>query len=594
MRRVGEAIQKIKTSCASMRSDILASKEETETILRERAVLAQEKETTSTQQEVLETFRIHFNLSDSQILALSSTAEPVDDKFFSALACTRKVHRESQILLGFDDQKLGLEILDKSSKLLNSAFQKLYRWILDEFQSIDFENPQISSSLRRSLRVLAEKPSLFQNCLEYFAEDRERKVSEGFLDALTGTLGESGAANIANPIEYSAHDPLRYIGDMLAWIHSAAVSENDALETLFIPDVEELTQNYKSGTKDEPWLHQDENAITFDGREVLRDLVKRALEGAAKLVRQKVEEVMHSNEDAITSFKVANLIKFYEITFSKLLGDQSALLEIMQNLETLALRHFVADIRDSYATMQTEVNSPPADLSPPSQLEDALDIVKTLLASCEASLTTSDDRERKLSLVFKNALDPFMSMCEQLSEGLTEPQNHIFVLNCYFSVKDVLSPFPFTKEKISSILQNIDNRAQKLAEYQHQHMLEKSGLIDLYEAIMDLTGSKEDLEKLSTLDILKPEQLSEASEALDEFLPSGFTDELENVKQLRNVELAHTITKKAADMYCEDFELIESRLIAADAVKQERDNAESPKYRDLFPRTSSEVRVLLT
>ena len=594
MKRVGEAIQKIKTSCASMRSDILASKEETETILRERAVLTREKETINTQQEVLDTFRAHFNLSESQILTLSSTAEPVDDNFFSALAYTRKVHRDSQVLLGFDNQKLGLEILDQSSKLLNSAFQRLYKWVLDEFQSIDFENPQISSSLRRSLRVLAEKPSLFQSCLGSFGEDREMKISEGFLDALTGSLRDSGAANTAHPIEYSAHDPLRYVGDMLAWIHSAAVSENDALETLFIPDVEELAKNYKSGTENEPWLQQDNNPITFDGREVLRDLVKRALEGAAKLVRQKVEEVMHSNEDAITSFKVANLIKFYEITFSKLLGDRSVLLEIIQNLETLALRHFGADMRDSLATMQTEVNSPPADLSPPLQLGDSLDTLKTLLISCETSLTTSDDRERKLSLVFKNALDPFINMCEQLSEGLAEPQTHMFVLNCYFSVKDVLAPFPFTREKISRISQNIDNRAQKLAEYQHQHMLEASGLIDLHEAVVNLTDSKEDLEKLSTLDILKPEPLSEASEALDEFLPSGFMNELENIKQLRNAEMAQTITKRAADMFCEDFELIESRLIAADAVKEEHDTAESPKYRDLFPRISDEVRVLLT
>lgn len=577
-----------------MRSDILASKEETETILRERAALIREKEIIDTQQDVLETFRSHFNLSESQILSLSSTAEPVDDKFFSALACTRKIHRDSQVLLGFDDQKLGLEILDQSSKLLNNAFQKLYRWVLDEFRSIDFENPQISSSLRRSLRVLAEKPSLFQSCLGSFAEDRERKISEGFLEALTGSLGESGVASTANPIEYSAHDPLRYIGDMLAWIHSAAVSENDALETLFIPDVEELEKNYKSGTENEPWFQQDDDQIAFDGREVLRDLVKRALEGAARLVRQKVEEVMHSNEDAITSFKAANLISFYEITFSRLLGDQSTLLEIIRNLENLALRHFVADMRDNFATMQTEISSPPADLSPPPQLEDSLDMLKTLLASCESSLTTLDDQERKLSLVFKNALDPFMSTCEQISEELTKPQNHVFMLNCYFTVKDVLAPFYFTKGKLSQIAQNIDNRAQKIADYQHRHMLEVSGLVTLHEALADLTDSKEDLEKLTTLDVLKPEPLSEAGETLDEFLPSAFMDELENIKELHNTEMAQTITRRAADMYCENFELIENRLIAADAVKDETENAESPKYRDLFPRISSEIRILLT
>ena len=577
-----------------MRSDFLASREETSSILKEKAVITKEKEAIDTRQKVLEAFRAHFNLSDSQVLTLSSTTEPVDEEFFSALAYARKVHRDSQVLLGLDNQKLGLETLEHSSRLLNSAFQKLYRWVLDEFQSIDFENPQISSSLRRSLRVLAEKASLFHSCLSSFAEARERKISEGFLGALTGSIADPRATNATNPIEYSAHDPLRYVGDMLAWIHSAAVSEKDALEVLFTVDEDELAKNYKSGTESEPWLQESDEPIAFDGQEVLKDLVKRALDGVARLVRQRVEEVMHSNEDAVIAFKVANLIKFYEITLSKLLGEQSGLMEILHNLENLALRHFGADMKDNVATMQSEVNAPPTDLSPPESLEDALKMLKTLLASCETSLTTLDDQERKLSLVFKNALDPFISICERQSEELDEPQNHIFALNCYFAVNEVLASFPLAKEKAFIVSQKVDNRTQRLIEYQHQHMLEASGLIDLHRTLVDLIKSTEDLAKMSSLDILKPESLSTMSETLDEFLPSGFMDELDNIRQLRNASLVQVITKKAADMYCEDFEFVEKTLATADVASAGLDSSESSKYRYHFPRTSDEVRILLT
>lgn len=35
------------------------------------------------------------------------------------------------------------------------------------------------------------------------------------------------------PIELHAHDPLRYIGDMLAWVHQAIAAERELLESLF-------------------------------------------------------------------------------------------------------------------------------------------------------------------------------------------------------------------------------------------------------------------------------------------------------------------------------------------------------------------------
>lgn len=51
----------------------------------------------------------------------------------------------------------------------------------------------------------------------------------GFLDALT--MGGPGGA--PRPIELQAHDPQRYVGDMLAWVHQALPSEHEAAQALF-------------------------------------------------------------------------------------------------------------------------------------------------------------------------------------------------------------------------------------------------------------------------------------------------------------------------------------------------------------------------
>ena len=61
--------------------------------------------------------------------------------------------------------------------------------------------------------------------LEEYAAARRASVVRSFLAALSGVGG-------MRPIEQSAHDSLRYAGDMLAALHLAAASENDLLESL--------------------------------------------------------------------------------------------------------------------------------------------------------------------------------------------------------------------------------------------------------------------------------------------------------------------------------------------------------------------------
>ena len=49
------------------------------------------------------------------------------------------------------------------------------------------------------------------------------------MDALT----RGGPGGLPRPIELHAHDPLRYVGDMLAWVHRAIAAEREFLENLF-------------------------------------------------------------------------------------------------------------------------------------------------------------------------------------------------------------------------------------------------------------------------------------------------------------------------------------------------------------------------
>jgi hypothetical protein len=582
-----------------MRNHIDAANKETGPVLAEAASLIGQRKQVESKQQILNAFNAHFRFSDDEATVLTSTAEPVNEEFFQALTRVKKIHRDCELLLGTEDQRLGLEVLEQSSKQLNAAFQKLYRWVQREFKTLDLENPQISASVRRSLRVLAERPALFQSCLDSFAEARESVLSDNFHAALTGSTSER--EHIATkPIEFHAHDPLRYVGDMLAWAHSATVSEREALEILFVSEGDEIKRSIQEGLESEPWLRGDEDVEVFDGKKALNQLVSRDLTGVARLLRQRTEQVIQSHEDAALAYKIANLIGFYKGTFVKLLGTDSDVLGVFDTLEASAMRQFRANMRDHVAAVQGDLTVAPADLSPPDFLDEALQTLKILAKSYDTSATTaSDDQDNEFQAVLAEALDPFLGGCENLQNSMQQPDGAIFAINCLLAAKDALSPFTFAKERVAEMDETIDEHVAKLIEYQHQYFTHESGLIVLLEALSATTDTAESLKKIPELEPFKPEALVSASQQLDEFIPSALMDAAETMKRLRNRDMVQNITEEAAGRFCEDFEFLENKILAADELlyndtSKSEDEEVEPGLRDLFPRTSGEIRVLLS
>jgi hypothetical protein len=582
-----------------MRSHIAAANQETGPVIEEANSLIDQKKQIETKQQILNAFHSHFIISNEDSTILTSTAEPVNEDFFQTLTRVKKTHHDCEVLLGTEDQRLGLEVLEQSSKQLNAAFQKLYRWIQKEFKTLDLENPQINASVRRSLRVLAERPALFQSCLDFFAEAREHILSDSFHTALTGS--SEMTAIETKPIEFQAHDPLRYVGDMLAWAHSATVSEREALEVLFISDGDEIRRSIQAGLESEPWLRGDGDEEVFDGKKALNQLVSRDLTGVARLLRQRTEQVIQNHDDGTLAYKIANLIAFYKNTFVRLLGTDSEILDVFNTLEASALRQFRGNMRDHVAAVQSEVNVAPADLSPPEFLEEALQMVKTLAKSYDTSIATLDERGDGFQSVLAETLDPFLSGCENLCKGLHAPDGDIFAINCLMAANAALQGYAFASERVTEMDETIGEHAAHLVEYQHGYLTHTAGLNALLEALSDISDTTESLKTIPTIAAFQPEALIATSQQLDEFLPSALIDAAENLKHLRNRKMVQDITEEAAGRFCEDFEFVESKILAADDLLREEEDEEededeepAPGLRDLFPRTSGEIRVLLS
>lgn len=662
LQRIGSVISTLNQTCDEMRKHIGQAKQDTTPVLEEAGALMAQRKETETKMQLLDAFSKHFLVPEEDLLILTSVEEPVDDHFFDILARVKQVHHDCEVLLGGENQRLGLEIMEMSTRNLNSAYQKLYRWIQKEFQSLNLEDPRISSSIRRALRVLAERPTLFHSCLDFFAEARDYVLSDAFHYALTDAIsgGNGGGArgdHSVKPIEFSAHDPLRYIGDMLAWVHSTTVSEREALEALFVADGEELARGIQAGLSSEPWSRLDEDQeVSFDGHRALSDLVNRDLTGVSRSLRQRVELVIQGHDDPVTCYKVVNLLSFYRTTFSKLLGTQSNLVDLMQVLEKFTLSHFTNLMRDEVTTLSADpaVLIPPEDLSPPEFLLDALEGLVSLMKTHEGSVgpddSSAESNENRFTPVLHAAFDPFLTLARTSSNEVEDiTAQTIYRTNILLAARATVSSFEFASAThLAPLSIALSTLRTNLLDVQHQFLLEASGLQGLLDALEPFSKSgkesepdteptensekpdpqKPHLTELTNLSAFQPSSLVTSSQQLDDFLPSALMDATDNLKRVQSASLVQSVTEDAVEAFCRDFEFVEGMIIAADEARgmtqatlgtggsvisgrsgrsgrktgadgepdadTDGDGKGQWSLRSLFPRTTGEIRVLLS
>ncbi|KAL2045585.1 hypothetical protein N7G274_002013 [Stereocaulon virgatum] len=623
LKRIGTTINSLNECCEDMRQRVAAARQENAPVLEEASTLLGQKQELETKKQLLDAFNKHFIISEEEESLLTTTSKEVDDDFFAILKRVRQIYLDCQVLLGTENQRLGLELMDQSSRNLNTGYQKLCRWIQKEFKNLNLENPQISSIIRRALRALAERPSLFHSCLDYFAEARERVLTDAFYSALTGSITENDQNPMTNPIEFHAHDPLRYVGDMLAWTHSATVSEREALESLFISEGNEISKGFQAGKEAEPWSTAD--GEVFDGLKALGDLINRNVAGVSKALRQRVEQVIQNHEDPVLLYKVANLVNFYRITFAKFLGADSSLLETLSSLEESSLRQFRTVMSDTVTSIQADLSVPPSDLRIPDFLDEALNQFTALMKSYDSSLTPASSRIADFKPILSQALDPFLKACEKISKETEAPVTSIFLVNCLLAARTTLSRYDFVQPKISDLDEQLASLSSTLTQYQHAFFLHTSGLHPLLEALAPIDESAESLLRVPMLAPFQQQALTEASQTLDDFLPSALMDAIQNLRGLSSMKFAQEVTAAAAERFCEDFEFVEGKLGKVDELREERaaevekgegdaegDDEGSKKggdaqkeegktekrevvpLRSLFPRTGGEIRVLLS
>ncbi|KAL7945266.1 intra-golgi transport complex, subunit 6 [Trichoderma barbatum] len=581
LRLVRGVVERLNARVEDIKCQIDLAHRRTAPALQGMSSLFEQRVEIERKQETLSAVESYFVMTEDEIDSLTSTIKPVDGAFFSNLQKAKKITLGCDILLGFEHQTLGLELIDRTSVHVNMAFQKLYKWVQQEFKTLNLENPHVNPSMRQALRVLAERPSLFQNCLDFFAASRERFLSEAFHCALTGITSQGTEDATTRPIDLTAHDPLRYVGDMFAWVHSATVGEREALETLFAVGQDDILKASTPSPNANLWnFPSDEASESTDFKvvEALGHLMDRNFSPVVRILRQRVEQAVQSNEDVIPAYKISTLLNFYRTTFEKLLGAGSGLEDCTGGLEKVAKRQFRSLVRDNILSIQGEFQQVPSNQEPPRFLQDAFQQLGTIIQTYESSLSASSDSGSEIEGILSQAFDPFMSGCEEIAKPMTYPEGGIFLVNCKLAAALCLGSFECTMSRASQIREDILRDVLNLVDNQHSIFRQRSGLKTLLNYLDN--GKLAEINQASVV---------QASQELDDFLPSALMDAMDRLKGLQDSEIARDIIEQAAEKFCADFERLEESI-----ASQNGDGVSGPYEGLRFSRTSAEIRVLLS
>ncbi len=235
-------------TCTLIDNQIREHEAKTKPFLNHINSLNHKLQETQHRHELIGGFLTQFQLTDAERDALLH--HPITPTFFKTLNKVHDIYSACTEMLRSHQQKSGLEIMEEMSGYQDTAYERLSRWTQEKckklssdiYGNVDIDDQDeyghilVEEELRHALSALSERPVLLKCCLKeivsarkialgmFLMQKRLMFVVNRFFDALHGGRGR--------PIEMSAHDPEKYIGDILSWIHQIAATERQLVDSL--------------------------------------------------------------------------------------------------------------------------------------------------------------------------------------------------------------------------------------------------------------------------------------------------------------------------------------------------------------------------
>lgn len=441
---------------------------------------------------------------------------------------------------------------------------------------------------------------------------RHHALFRRFISALT----RGGPGGLPRPIEVHAHDPLRYVGEMLGWLHQALASERELIVVLLDPDAmtdsgpTSRRQSVRDGDSS-----RGEHDVTF--------VLDRIFEGACRPFKVRVEQVLQSQPSLIVSFKLSNTLEFYGYTIAELLGEDTALCNTIWSLRDAAQQTFFNILKSRGEKLLRYPPLVAVDLSPPPAVREGISLLLELIDTYNSMMVPASGKSPNFDPVISALLDPIIQMCEQaadaqkskgslarrgrtssdpsgnsrdsisvdaiLSKNLStsilsaESSSKVYLINCLSAIQEPLMGQEVATSYVNNLRSMIEAHIRALVDKEVDGILRKCGLSNKMPYIKDY-GNNDDARPLADVVETSPQMLLECLKAFYGIV-TGTEGSLPEFEQLQVPRLRSDACYGLARVLAETYELIYK------AVTDPKNNYPDP--RSLVKHSSEQIRTIL-
>lgn len=556
-------VMEMSECCKDMTQRLKATKEQTQDLMSKTSSLRTEEKKLQLRSEVAEAFLDKFQLKPEEAKIFRGARDGnIHPEFFNVLEKVQGIHNDVKVLLRTNHQTAGLEIMEQMALHQESAYERLYRWTQMQCRTLTSDSVETPELLQKGMKYLQERPVLFTYTLDEYAGARRTAVVRGFIDALTrgGSSTERSSANAPKPIEMHSHDPLRYVGDMLAWLHQSSASEREYIVNL-LQDCTKSTEEEEKST------------------------LGHILEGVCRPLKVRIEQVLVSDPGSLVMFKLTNLIKFYSSTIKNILKtESSSLLELMDEMHVLCRKMFFNNLNLVASRLLDKVEVPGPDLGPPSALLQMMKLLQEMLDSHASSVVEVDSRQSEFKQIMTCLLDPLMQMCAMSASHLPAADMAAYMINCLHSMKYVLALYEFTEERIEMLSAQIDAHLDTLVNEQAAGVLTQSGIAVVYSEVQR-SKSVAGAGPLSKQSGLGKDNIINALSSFEAYIASTEEFILPQVSYLASATLKEVATTRASDLVYNAYKTVYDILI--DPINEYQDIAK------IAVKTPEQIKVML-
>lgn len=377
-------------------------------------------------------------------------------------------------------QTLALDIMQMMALLQEAALERLYRWTQKQCRHI--ENEQLVPLLIKATSKLQDRPVLFKYVLDEYCTARSSLLVGSFIDAIV--LGErSGGAS--NPIEMHVHDPKRYVGDLLAWLHQVIPVEKENILTL----------------------------VKACDKSDLSDQVQQCLgnitEGLCRPLQGRIEHILAVEMPATVFYSVTILIRFYRAIIEQVI-PHSALDDTLRNLLELSEKRFMIRLqRETRMILGEHAEPPGTDLVPAPSVSGLLSLLNKVLSVA----SIAEGREKDMVHIVSCVIDPLLQEVNETASRLPTVDMAVYLLNCLYQMQSTLALYEYMDQRLERLQAQSDAQIDTLTSEQASSLVANLNLGPIYTILQG-----RDQGPLSSIPGMDPLSVKEFTNKLEAFL----------------------------------------------------------------------------